>query len=599
MALSVVKRPSGYLIDEYAGTTDQFTYANGSSILTCVFAGGHGRVTGNYIYFVSGQCVGLWYVTKVDNFTLKISDYSGASFYSFLGYGTMEARYVFTAITPNVSGNTVLGVESLSWNAVHLPIVYKLQSTLWPTNSVDSARTVSSYANDNGYVKLTLSGTLTATVTELEFVKVTFTGGTTGIYQILTWYSGSVVTINLAYTGGITFTSVQYYYNNYHAKIRIYAGLDSAHPFTSQKPYALITEQKCVPDSTGLITININEFLKQQISILKNDLNKGTLPNNIDSFCQFYISYAEAYDYSIGGYTLLDFVGSYTNDSVPEIYSDFEKFYAVNADLPFKNQYNGTMGDYVGAMNGPNLIISPLSIGFLTPSIYPVITPGQFFDISFINQFGGETYQLCMRREVLKNGSIVGLFFDNISNYGPGVYRYELTVSAFNEDRIDLRIVDVSNKSIYLSETKTIAVAGCAFNYIDLSWLNYLGGFDYWRFKSNSDYGVQIENTTQVRKNIFTNWPKSFGTGADTIRQETSRDSSQTITVRAEYITMDQINDLYRIKTSPLVQIVNSRTDRRTILVDSDSFVYLQQSEKLFSLEFNCVLTDNLPSQSL
>lgn len=570
MALSVVKRPAGYFL----GTTS-FTgaYTNGS---VNVASTAHGRSTGDFIYISTGQAIDFWYVTVVDANNFKISEYSTASFYTFIGSST----FTFVVAT------STLPMDSLSWNAVHLPIVYKLASTLWPTNSVDTSRTVTSYANDNGYVKLTLSGTITSTVTELEFVKVTFTGGASVIYQILTWYSNSVVTINLAYIGGITFTSVQYYYNNYHAKIRVYAGLLASHTFAAQKPYTLITEQKCVPDSTGLITININEFLKQQIGILKNDLLKGTLPNNLDAFCQFYITYAEAYDYSVGGYTLLDYVGSYTDDTPNAT------LFALNADMPFKSVHSGYMDEYIW-----DTTTSTGRLKFLTPSIYPTFSAGQFFDISFINQYKPAT-ALRMKRECYKNGAIVATFMDSLTGVDIGVYRYELSQSIYLEDRIDIQVQEATG-SFIISEIKSITVAGCAFNYIDLSWLNYLGGFDYWRFKSNSDYGVQIENTTQVRKNIFTNWPKSYGAGADTIRQETSRDSSQTITVRAEYITMDQINDLYRIKTSPLVQIVNSRTDRRTILVDSDSFVYLQQSEKLFSLEFNCVLTDNLPSQSL
>lgn len=565
MALSVVKGPDTAHIRSTAITG---TYTNGSSIVSTPTTVGLGT-----IYILDGQALGFWRAIIATGTTFTIYEYLNAPTpYTFVGSGTFTF-YKVAGTSPN-------------WLAVNLPIVYKLQSTLWPTNSVDTSRTVSSYANDNGYVKLTLSGTLTATVTELEFVKVTFTGGTTGIYQILTWYSNSVVTINLAYIGGITFTSVQYYYNNYHAKIRVYAGLPTTHLLTAQKPYVLITEQKCVPDSAGLVTLNVNEFLKQQIGILKNDLNKSTLPNNLDAFCEFYISYAEAYDYSIGGYTLLDFVGSYTDHST--VYA------AVNADLPFKNIYSGGMNEYYYAGGSTDSV----AMKFLTPTLYPVIHSGQFFDISFIQHFTGGILGR-MKIERYTRGAITSLEFQSlsISTYDLGVYRFAVTVSG-SEDRIDLTWQN-DDGSVILSETKTISVEGCAFNYIDLSWLNYLGGFDYWRFKSNSDYGVQIESTTQVRKNIFTNWPKSYGAGADTIRQETSRDSSQTITVRAEYITMDHINDLFRIKTSPLVQIVNSRTDRRTVLVDSDSFVYLQQSEKLFNLEFNCVLTDNLPSQSL
>jgi len=118
-------------------------------------------------------------------------------------------------------------------------------------------------------------------------------------------------------------------------------------------------------------------------------------------------------------------------------------------------------------------------------------------------------------------------------------------------------------------------------------------------FKSDSDYGVSIEGTKSVKKNIFTNWPKSYGLGADTINQQTQRLSRQTVTVRCENLTEDQVSDLYRIRTSPLVQIVDSRESRRTVIVDGGSFVYLQQREKLFNLEFGISFTDNLPSQSL
>ena len=454
------------------------------------------------------------------------------------------------------------------------------------TNSVDTVRTVSSYANDNGLIKLTLSGNITSTVTELEFVKIVFNDGTSGIYQILTWYSHSVVTINLTYAGGITFTSVQYYYNNYHARIRVYAGLPTSHYYSSQKPYTLITEQRVIPDSNGICTLNINEFLKEQIDILSNDLLSGTLQNNLDAFCQFYITYAEGYDYSTGGYTLLDYVSSYTDDS-----TTFQGF-AVNADLPFKNTYSGFLSDYVYGS-------SVTKLKFLTPSTYPELVPGQFFDISFVNQIGA---LLRIRRECLQNGTIVKTYIDAINDYGVGIYRYQVDQSIYLEDTIYLTL-EFNNYSSWvpISETKAITVnSNCSqFTNYNVTWLNTLGGFDYKVFQSSSDTGVNIEGTTKAAKNIFNNWPKSFGETADTIRQETSRSSTQTMTLRAENLTGDQIKDLFRLKTSPYVQIVGARNDRRTIIVDSGSFVYYKQRDKLFNLEISVSFTDNLPSQSL
>ncbi len=716
MALTVVKRPKGYIVRLDRETV---SYTNGSSILT--HSALHGLSTGDIIYIYENQAIGFWYVTSLGASTFNIREYSGATVKTFLGTGSLQYSIA--------NGGSIQWSSEHGWNAVHLPIVYKLTSDLWPTNSVDTVRTVSSYANDNGYVKLTLSGAITSTVTELEFVKVTFTGGESSVYQILTWYSTSIVTINLPYIGGITFVSVQYYYNNYHARIRVYAGLVSSHVFTSEKPYTLITEQKVIPDSSGVVTLNINEFLKEQIEIIKNDLLRGTLPNDIDAFCQFYIEFAEAYDYSVGGYTLLDYVGTYTSDA-----GNFQG-YAINSQLPFKNRYSGFMSNYlnenelivsepfagslgsfsnipsagagwtyssnfggsasvtvttgaqavsdmlqttdvfttgevyqadiwiaVGPGNGNmvrfflvratgeeeiyeyfppsvsltnmlylSFLFRPTSdytdfgikaytllsggggiiridsveitrIGgakFLTPSLYPRMSVGQFFDISFINPYGDS--DLFMKRELYIDDVLTGTVYEQITDLDIGVYRFQVEQSYLGEDRIDLTLVYEDYPGfVNVSETKTIEVdEECCLNCIDLSWKNYLGEMDYWRFKSNSDYGVDIEKTTRAEKNIFPNWPNSFGEGADTIRHETSRVSSQEITIRAENLSREQVEDLFRIKTSPLVQIVNSRTDRRTVIPDVSSFVYLQESEKLFNITFKVKPTDTLPSQSL
>jgi len=571
MALSVIQKPQGFII----GTTEQTaTYSNGS---LNIIKANHGLNSGTVIYITEGQAQGVWYVGPVDVNTFNIREIFTSAVvtsipsYTFIGSGTLTYY-----VTVNNAGH--------GWNAVHLPIVYKLQSTLWPTNSVDTTRTVSSYANDNGYIKITASGDIKSDITELEFVKITYVDGTSVIAQVLSWYSNSIVTVNLAYAGGITFSTIQYYYNNYHARIRVYAGLSSSHYFGSQKPYTLVTEQKVIPDSGGVVTLNINEFLKEQIEILTNDLNKGTLQNNLDAFCQFYISYAEGYDFAEGGYTLMDYVGSYTTDSFTG--------YAVNADLPFKNLHSGYLSDYIYGSSATKL-------KFLTPTLYPEITPGQFFDISFVNQIGA---LLRVRRECLQNGTIVKTFIDPINDYGVGIYRYEVDQSIYLEDQIylTLEFYDYVNW-VPISETKVIdVVSACSpFDNFNMSWLNNLGGFDYKTFKSAASFGVAIEGTKNVNKNIFTNWPKSFGANADTIKQETMRSSRQTVTVRAENLTADQVSDLFRIRTSPLVQIVTSRTDRRTVIPDAGSFVYLQQNQDLFNLEFTFAYTDNLPSQSL
>lgn len=694
MALSILKRPNGYLIGQTKVTG---TYTNGSSTITKT---GHGLSTANIIYISNNQATGFWYVTSLGADTFNIREYAGATAYSFVGSGNVDYY---------------LCSSEHGWNAVHLPIVYKLSSNKWPTNSVDTVRTVSSYANDNGYIKITASGVLNANITEQEFVKIVFTGGEEVIAQVIAWYSTSIVTVNIPYTGGLTFVSVQYYYNNYHARIRVYAGLSASHTFAAENPYELITEQSVVPDTSGIVEINVNEFLKEKIAILSNDLLKGTLPNNIDAFCQFYITYAEAYDDGGGGYTLQDFVGDYTDDS-----GNFQG-YASNSELPFKNRYSGVMSEYsansetslinknfntstltpfanvppsvipwfilgeaatniltagqiTDELSAPATIVkgrfyighilyqttgtlgnmrlftsgteiqtlpstnnsrslvkfmfksevnaSSLSVKayagasaenffifhvvysecnvfkFLTPSLYPRLCPGQFFDISFISQYDSS---LVMMRELYLNGVLIDRFLDSVTMVDVGVYRHQVEQSYRGEDRIDLTLFFEDYPGlVQVTEKKTIEVGcDCGYNYLDLSWLNHLGGFDYWRFTGNSEFGVDVQSTTETKKNIFPDWPKSIGENADTIRHETSRVSNQTITLLAENLSADQVQDLFRIRTSTLVQIVNSRGDRRTVIPDRASFNYYKQGEKLYQLTFKVDFTNDLPNQSL
>lgn len=132
-----------------------------------------------------------------------------------------------------------------------------------------------------------------------------------------------------------------------------------------------------------------------------------------------------------------------------------------------------------------------------------------------------------------------------------------------------------------------------------ISWLNYLGGFEYYLFKAHKEYDIEIEDAGTVDINMFPEWPASYGINGDTIRKQTFRNSRNKIIVRSDFLTLDQLNALAYIKTSPCVQIVYSRTDRRTVLVDTDSFKKYDEGEKLYTLEFSISYTDPIPSQSV
>lgn len=457
------------------------------------------------------------------------------------------------------------------FNSVHLPVIYKFTSSKWPVNSTDTIRTATQ-SNDSGYTKLSLSGDIKATgsANELEYVKVEV-NGVENIYQIFTWYSDTLITIDLEYDAGNSIGDVQYYYSNYHLRIKIYAGLRSGHYANSDiynplKPYEELTEIKAVPDATGEVKININEILKSQIEIMSNDLTLSTLPNDINSFCEFYVEYAEAYDYSLDGYTLGTFVEAYTSDS-----ANYAK--AVNSKLAFKNGNGGVMSAYYGAGQK-----------FLTLFDTPVLFEGQYFEMWFLRQ-EADTANLRVRRYT--NGVLTSTDTVTVDANDEGVYRVEIT--AGTEDALK---VDIYNGSS-LSEVKDITVNhDCSNQDIYLTWKNYLGGMDYWLFTAEKDYTIDIEEVKTAEKNIFIDWPNSWN---DTIRYEIQRKSREGITIRTQNLTLDQVNGLKYIRTSPFVQIYNDRT----VLVDQDSFTVYTDADKLYSLTFKIMYTNEISAQSL
>ena len=459
-----------------------------------------------------------------------------------------------------------------NFNSVHLPIVYKFTSDKWPVNSVDTIRTATQ-SDDSGYTKLSLSGDIKATgsANELEYVKVEV-NGEEGIYQFFTWYSDTLITIDLEYDAGNMIGDIQYYYANYHGRFKIYAGLKSGHYANSDiynplKPYELITEIKSVPDQTGEIKLNINEILKSQIEILNNDLTLSTLPNDIDSFCEFYLEYAEAYDYSLDGYTLNTYVGSYTDDSA-------NYAIAVNSKLPFRNGNGGVMSEYYGT-----------SQKFLTLFDIPVIFGSNYYDLWFLRK---ETDTADLRVRRYTNGVLTATDTITVDDNDEGVYRVEITVG--DEDALK---VDLYNGSS-VSEVKDIIVNHeCNNQELYLTWKNYLGGMDYWLFTAEKDYFIDIEGTKTAERNIFLNWPDSWN--ADRIKYEIQRNSRNAILVRSQNLTLEQLNGIKYIRTSPLVQIYNDRN----VLVDGSSFTVYNETDKLYSISFRITYTDQIPSQSL
>lgn len=692
MAITVVTRPIGHKLSvtPHTAVVNQGYGGTDASFIEI----GHGLTDGDYIYAESliEEYNGFFYVDSITGDNFKLKEGPGADPVAWVANGTIT-YYVSTL--------------DHGWSCVHLPIVYKLSNDRWPINTVDTERTVSSFTDVNGYTNLNLSGALKGTVVDLDYVKISGAANDdlNGVWQIIDAVSTSDVTINLAYDAAYSFSgaTVQFYYNNYHLRVKVFGGLDSDHQFEYLKPYRELAELRLIPDEDGQVMFSINEYLKALINT-RNNLLLASLPCNIDFFTQFYISYAESYDTS-DGTDVTTFVSAYVEDSRIETWnsealptldlwtesgvgaewtdtstpvvqlvdddeseakevtfafvdgvtyrigyeflvtsisgsgitirsatiniigagseSDFIVLstgvnagtfqftavagmnmvrigveqtvvgshtydyqinfitleslevtgfegYAANAKLPFKNQYSGYLTEYIEGK-------------WLTNQASPVIFDNQYFDLSAIVNQEGDI-------QVIINGDLS----DTIEGASPGIYRIPITATGENMTvKLQIGGEDITDEITLTADNK------CSDYPLYLTWLNNLGGFDYLEFQAKKDHIVEITETGITKQNIFPSWPQSYGSIADTIRKQTFRTSNKAFTIRSQHLTQAQVDAVSFIKSSVLVQILISRFDRRTVILDDGAFVIRKDGDDTHSIAFNISYTDDIPVQSV
>lgn len=675
--VSILQRPQGVVLGNCLTASIDEDYAGIATINTY---SPHHLSEGSQVYITSiiGNYNGFWPVHIIDGYKFFLVKYDGT-----------YAPYIQDASI------TYCPQESLhGWSCVELPIVFKARNDRYPTNEVDTARTILSYSNENGYLRIVASGSL-GTFEDLAWVKISDAASdeVNGVIQILDKLSTSDVVLNLAYgTYDFTGAEIILHYQSYTIVVDIYAGLPATHRWYSQKPVALKATIDLIPDENNEVMFSISDILKSDITIVNNTL-LGTLPSNLDAFTGFYIAYGESYDTS-DGYTITTYESALTPDSL--------QGWAANSKLAFKNQYSGFLTNYLDK--------------FLTLFGTPSATPGQYFDLSFIvNSLGFSTFIQLVKK---LNGVTLVTETNNLGRTDQGIIRVPIEISSSYDQICATALLDgdevlnlasfannpgpnnnwttgatpsiVAGQSdiLYLPYTfipgftytlrTVISVSGVSgslkaavydnsFNEIDsashtlspggtitrdfifvataamtqigysgnptvgaalisstvmvdqmaiteqlcitvdnecsnqqivLSWLNNIGGFDHWTFKGQKEYMREIGETGETSKNIFPDWGNSYGEFADTERRrQTFRDSRKQILVHSEHVTLAQLQAIEYIKSSVLVQIVNSRYDRRTVIVDADSFVSYKDNDKLYNISFTLTYTDDIPSQ--
>jgi hypothetical protein len=433
--VTVVQRPQGNkIIDQAVSAT--IIDSSGDALVSFPY---HSLSTGDIVYITSDidEYNGFLYVEVIDSGSFKLRANSLSDFIEF--YQEIDIEYYQT--------------QPHEWSSIFLPIVYKISNDRWPTNSVDTARTISSSSDDNGFTQLTLSGALKSQFNALEFVKIESSDeDLNNVWQIVEVISTSNIVINLPYDAANSFlgATIQYYYNNYQVKVKVYSGLDPGHPWQATKPYEEMAELSLTPDENNEVMFSVSDYIKSKVAI-KNNLTLFSLPLNLDAFTGFYIQTAESYDDS-DNYTLFTTQSDYTQDS-------FEG-YAIAGKLPFKNVYSGDYADYIYTSGSP--------ARWLTNRTRLLAVEDLYFDVSFIKNVLG-TFNLIIDKYVTDylTQTIVIPYLDQ----GIGVYRMPITPEA-TYDSFCIRVrTDAHSEEVEVTNTEDF----------DLSlWTNHAGGLTDW-----------------------------------------------------------------------------------------------------------------------
>lgn len=394
----VISRPTGHkLIDQAisAVAIDSAPFDLGNSVL--INFTGHGLSDGDFVYLESDidEYNGFWEVEVFNVNAFYLTD--GAHRVEF--YQEIDVDYYQT--------------QEHDWSSIFLPIVYKVSNQFWPINFVDAERTVLSAADDNGFTDMSLSGALRGSVNTLEFVKIVGASDEdlNGVWQIVEVISTSHVVINLPYDADNSFSgaTVQYYYNNFQQKVKIYAGLPDDHPWEPKKPFEEVAELSLTPDENNEVMFSVSDYIQSKVKI-ENNLTLYSLPLNLDAFTGFYIQTGVTYDQS-DNYSLYTTTPSYLTDTFVG--------YAIAGKLPFKNVYAGDYADYVYTSGSP--------AQWLTNRARLLGVEGYFFDVSFIKNIVGAFYIVVKKYLTTDYYLEETLEFENL---GIGVYRVPLTLDA-------------------------------------------------------------------------------------------------------------------------------------------------------------------------
>ena len=187
---------------------------------------------------------------------------------------------------------------SSSWNALNLPVQYKFESDLFPTNNVDPLIAIASFSNNGGFLQLTLSSpslnTLDDETLEISSCNV---DSYNGVWRIKEVIDTSNFVLYASFDSSISSGNIQKYYNNYFAEVKVYAGLPSWHKDHLLKPISEAGTLRVVPNIDNDIIASFSGIIKDNVNVEKS-LISGI---DLNHFTGFYVEFREGYDQNFNG----------------------------------------------------------------------------------------------------------------------------------------------------------------------------------------------------------------------------------------------------------------------------------------------------------
>lgn len=288
--------------------------------------------------------------------------------------------------------------------------------------------------------------------------------------------------------------------------------------------------------------------------------------------------------------------------------SNLNIYYAVNGTQQFKYAQGNNMGEYV--LND-NDLIAPTKFMTLFPT--SSLWVGNEFDLSIIvpNDLLGTYDELNYKiDEYDSNGNLLDSNYVDFNYYDEGLYRIRLDNYAFDIDTAYFNIaiyLHNTNSNVYtrISEERKVVIEEITCkSETYLTWFNYLGAWEYFKFSAFKDYEFANGENKIIRRNIFNIWDTDFIQGDTQDDIISKADSFNFTLVRSQRLTLEQRNTIVNwLKRSIKAMKIESgeydcitENNKRTIILNPDSFNAVE-SDKQYFIDFKYRDTNTIITQ--